>query len=39
MDNVIKFDPRDKILEKSQRYVADEEVFLEEARDLRIIGG
>jgi HEAT repeat protein len=30
MDNVIKFDPREKILEKAKRYVEDEEVFLEE---------
>jgi HEAT repeat protein len=30
MDNVIKFDPREKILEKAKRYVDDEAVFLEE---------
>ena len=30
MDNVIKFDPREKILEKAKRYVDDEGVFLEE---------
>jgi len=30
MDNVIQFDPREKILEKAKRYVDDEEVFLEE---------
>jgi HEAT repeat protein len=30
MDKVIKFDPREKILEKAKRYVEDEEVFLED---------
>ncbi len=30
MDNIIKFDPREKILEKAKRYVDDEEAFLEE---------
>ena len=30
MDNVIKFDPREKILGKAQKYVEDEEVFLED---------
>jgi len=30
MDNVVKFDPREKILEKAKRYVDDKEAFLEE---------
>jgi len=30
MDNVIKIDPREKILEKAKRYVENVEVFLEE---------
>ena len=30
MDNVIKFDPREKILEKAKKYLDDEEAFLEE---------
>jgi HEAT repeat protein len=30
MDKVIKFDPREKVLEKAKRYVDDEEAFLDE---------
>ncbi len=30
MDNIIKFDPREKILGKAKRYVEDEAVFLED---------